>query len=578
MKNIFLSLSFALAMLLFGCSKDDTTPVKISIDPYTASYTVKQAMALNMKDHDEANDAVYNESDVVEITLKASSIEVSGKGASVSGKVVTINSPGTYRVSGTIADGRVIVDVSKDDVVRIVLNNADITCTTGAPMFIAGCKKTIVVLADGSDNFLADHSAYIFDLPADKEPNAALFSKDDLTICGSGKLTVTGKFKDAIGGKDGLVIKGAHLSLFAVDDGIQVKDYVVIKDDAVIDIKSMDDGIKSFHDSDNTRGYTYIESGTLNITSGGDAIQAETQVLISDGTINILAGNGSDFDNVEELSLKGLKAGVGVIIEDGDITIDAADDAINSNGIISVNGGNLVLSSGDDAIHADVALEMSNANIKIVTCGDGVEANIINIQSGLLEIIDAQRDGINILREVLKSTISREKSHLYINGGEIFITALDDGIDVDGTFIMNGGELFVNGKTGGDKALSIVGEMHILGGLLVATQATVMQPLPLEHSSQQSLLVDFSSIQQKESLIHLQSKAGEQLLTIAPSQNYQSVFISIPTISEGKTYSLFYGGSSTGTVTRGIYRNGIYSPGSKLTEFAASNTFTHIQQ
>ena len=539
----------AIMMVSFSCSKEESTTVpKKEVDPKVSGYTVEEAMVDNVKDHDEPGDGDFSESEVFEITLNATSIDVDhGKGADVSGNVVTINSAGTYRLIGTIKDGRVIVDVSKEDVVRIVMNGANITCKNGAPVFIASCKKTILILAEGTENFLADHSLYIFDLPEEKEPNAALFSKDDLTICGTGKLTVTGKFNDAIGGKDGLVIKDAHLSLFAVDDGIQVKDYVVIKGDAEINIRAMDDGIKSFHATDPARGYTYIESGVLNIIAGGDGIQAETQLLVSNGTINIVAGTGSDFNNVDNLSLKGLKAVTGIIIDDGNFIIDASDDVIHSDGIVSINGGDFTLSSGNDALHADVALGISGGDIKILTCKNGVESNMITIQDGVMDIF-ASGDGLKILKEseafmsqsILKNGIEGEKSHLYIRGGSLFITALDDGIDVKGTFEMSGGEVVVNGKTGGDKAFEIDGDMIISGGVLIATQEAVMEPLPLELSKQHSLMVNFSTVHSAGTLFHIQKKSGGELLTFSPSENHQSVFISTPSFVEDETYKIFY--------------------------------------
>ena len=584
MKNISRAIYIVTVVLFFfGCSKEDSTPPKKEVDPKVSGYSVAEAMAQNVKDHDEPNDAVFSESEVVEITLNTASIEVNGAGASVSGKVVKISSPGTYRLSGTIKDGRVIVDVDKKDVVRIILNNANITCSNGAPMFIANCKKTIIILAEGTENFLTDSPTYIFDLPVEEEPNAALFSKDDMTIGGRGKLNVTAKFKDAIGGKDGLVIKDAHLSLNAKDDGIQVKDYVVIKGDAVLDIKALDDGIKSFHKTAPDRGYTYIQSGTINIISGGDGIQAETQLLVSGGSIEIVSGKGSKFNNVNNLSLKGLKAGAGVIIDDGNFIIDSADDTINSDGIISINGGEFILSSGDDAIHTDVALGISGGDIKILTCTDGLESNIINIQGGDMHVV-ATSDGVNILKSepdltqnTLKNGLNGEKSHLYIRGGRLFITALDDGIDVYDTFEMTGGEVVINGKTSGDKALEVE-NMIISGGVLIATQETIMDPSLFEMSKQHSLLVDFSSVHQARTLLHIKKKSGGEVLTFSPSQNYQSVFISSPSFVENNEYTILYGGASSGVIENGIYQNGVYSAGNILSNFTVSELFKHIQE
>ena len=83
----------------------------------------------------------------------------------------------------------------------------------------------MVVLADGSENTLSDTDSYA----DDAEANAALYSAGDLTIGGSGALTVTGNGNDAIAGKDGLVVEGGNITVEAADDGIRGKDYLVVE-------------------------------------------------------------------------------------------------------------------------------------------------------------------------------------------------------------------------------------------------------------------------------------------------------------------------------------------------------------
>ena len=57
-------------------------------------------------------------------------------------------------------------------------------------------------------NTLADAATYQLASAAVVEPNAALFSTADLTIAGTGSLTVTGAYNDGIATKDGLIIAG----------------------------------------------------------------------------------------------------------------------------------------------------------------------------------------------------------------------------------------------------------------------------------------------------------------------------------------------------------------------------------
>ena len=63
------------------------------------------------------------------ITLNGGSASVQGKGAAVQGTVITISDAGTYRITGTLDDGQIVIDAGKDDAVTLVLDNADISCS-----------------------------------------------------------------------------------------------------------------------------------------------------------------------------------------------------------------------------------------------------------------------------------------------------------------------------------------------------------------------------------------------------------------------------------------------------------------
>lgn len=161
----------------------------------------------------EDSDSSWDASKATSITLNQSSIEVDGSGASANGSIVTITNAGTYVLSGTLDDGQVIVDANKNDLVRLVLNGVTLSCSTSAPIYSKQADKTILILADGSQNTVQDTTQYIYATGED-EPDAAIFSKDSLSINGSGSLTVTGNFNNGIGSKDDLVITSGN---FVVD-------------------------------------------------------------------------------------------------------------------------------------------------------------------------------------------------------------------------------------------------------------------------------------------------------------------------------------------------------------------------
>ena len=147
----------------------------------------------------------------------------------VSGSTVTLTKAGTYRISGSLSDGQIIVEAGKEDDVVLILDGADITCSTGAPIAVMQAGNASIELAEGTENTVTDGANYVFPDPATDEPDAAIFSKDDLIISGGGKLTVTGNYDMAIHSKDDLDILEGTLVVTSVGDGLKGKDSVTIQ-------------------------------------------------------------------------------------------------------------------------------------------------------------------------------------------------------------------------------------------------------------------------------------------------------------------------------------------------------------
>ena len=159
--------------------------------------------AIDPAEHEDATDYTWKESDVVAVALNGGTATSSASSVKVSGSTVTISAAGTYRLTGSLTNGQIVVDSDDDGVVRLILNGVDITSATTSPISVSDAKKVVVVLADNTQNRLTDAATYTFADAATDEPNAALFSAADLTIAGNGLLTVKGNFNDAIASKDG---------------------------------------------------------------------------------------------------------------------------------------------------------------------------------------------------------------------------------------------------------------------------------------------------------------------------------------------------------------------------------------
>lgn len=226
--------------------------------------------------------------DDTKIEFTDSKVTVSGDGASVSGTVVTINKAGTYILSGSCTDGQVIVEVAIEEKVHLVFNGIKLICKESAPVYVKSCDKTTITLVEGTTSTLQDGSGYT-DLNVDGEPNACLFSKDDLSINGTGTLNVYANYNNGICTKDDLKIISGTINVTAKNHGLRGNDSVTIKD-GTFNISCKNDAIKSSKDTKEDKGYVYIDGGNFTIDAGDDALQAPLNVTVVGGKFSIDAG------------------------------------------------------------------------------------------------------------------------------------------------------------------------------------------------------------------------------------------------------------------------------------------------
>ncbi len=233
-------------------------------------------------------DASYNEKNSTNIVFSDSEVKVKGSGVTVEGTTALILDEGTYVLSGSCSDGRVIVEVKDKERVQLVLNGLKLASKTDAPVWVKNCDKVTVILSEGTVNTLEDTKSYS-DVNADGEPNACLFSKKDMTINGSGTLNVKSSFNNGITTKDDLKIKGGVINVDAANHGIRGNDSVTITD-GTITITCKNDGIKASKDSDPEKGFVRIEGGTVVIDAGDDCLQAPLNITVSGGSVTLDAG------------------------------------------------------------------------------------------------------------------------------------------------------------------------------------------------------------------------------------------------------------------------------------------------
>lgn len=284
-----LCIALCACMALNGCSStslpDDT--LNSEQEETESSVSSSEDSAYTYSDY-ELDDS-FDRQSAASITLSGSTAQSNGSGVSINNATVTISKEGCYLISGELEDGQIIVDAGDSDKVQLVLDNASIHCSTGSAILVRNADKVKVTLAADSENELSDGTEYQTD---NDNPDAALFSKDDLVINGSGSLTVQGNYKHGIAGNDDLVITGGRLTVNSLSHALRGKDSVAILDGTFV-LTSQKDGIQASNTEDSTKGWVQIDGGNFTIQSSGDGIQAETNLSIYDGSFTITSGGGA---------------------------------------------------------------------------------------------------------------------------------------------------------------------------------------------------------------------------------------------------------------------------------------------
>lgn len=584
-----------LMMLLPGCSAsqsgEDATQSEEPSQTQSGVTTVASETAVEYEYTAEDLEEDWDAATAATIAFNGASADVSGSGAVVSGGTVTISASGTYVLSGTLNDGQVMVNAGENDVVRLILNGASITNKTGAAIYAAQSEKLIITLAEGTQNTAVDGGEnFEYTVSADEEPDAAIFSKDDLTINGSGTLSVEAGFENGIGSKDNLVVVNGTLNINAVNHGLRGRDMVAILD-GQISVNAGNDGIQSNNDEDASKGWILLEGGVYTIVAEHDGIQAETALLISGGTYDITAGGGEEnaasvtygeeqfgpqferdaatTDMATEMatdettdavsdSYKGIKTGTDLTITGGTFTLDCADDTLHANADLQISGGTFTLSSGDDGIHAEEALTISGGSIDITASYEGIEGMTVSIGGGTINIVSSD-DGINSAggsdsslsggRFGMDTFSSSEDCHIVISDGQISLSAGGDGVDSNGDITVSGGTIIsLIDSTADNGAFDCdQGAFTVSGGTLIYGGSGVGNT-PGEDSSQSYVYTDAGISAGAEVTV---VKDGVTFASFTPALDCQSLAVSAPDIQSGESYEIYAGGSLVATVTAG---------------------------
>ncbi|MGN0077166.1 MAG: carbohydrate-binding domain-containing protein [Coriobacteriales bacterium] len=510
--------------MLAGCSGAQGTASgsgESSGSEQTAAFSL-EGLDLSYTDRDK--DPSYSEEGATVVDLGAA------------GSTVQISQEGTYILHGTAADTQVLVDCADDQAkVQIVLDGASISCSSGPAIYVKAADKCFVTLAAGTQNSLADGEGYtLADEDGSEEPTAALFSKADLTLQGSGSLSVSGNTKHAVCSKDELMVTGGSYSLSALEDGLRGKDCVKVLDGS-FQIDAGEDAVKSNEDEDSTKGFVLIDGGSWQVEAGDDAFHAETALIVNGGEVEV----SSCVEGYE---------GMQVYINGGDTSITASDDGINaasgsSSGEAGASageaGGNAGMrtapNGGGDAAASNTQVAVAPAAGESTSKPQRPEGESRGMGGGMGGSAGSGggRGGMDVDESCL----------IQINGGSVTVDAQGDGIDSNGALEITGGTVVVYGPTGsGNGALDYGGSATITGGTVIALGTAAMAQ-SFTGGEQAFALVSASG--SAGSTVSVADGGGKVLAQTTAAKSFQCALVSAPGMVSGQSYTLSVAGAST---------------------------------
>jgi hypothetical protein len=480
----------------------------------------------------------YDTTSAANIVLNGSSIQVSGDGASVEGKVLTITEEGSYILSGTLEDGQIIIDAGDKDKVQLVLNGVAVNCGSNAPIYIKNADKVFITLAEGTKNSLTDGSEYVQN--DENNVDGVIYSKADLTLNGSGTLIIRGNYKQGIVSKDDLIITGGTYDITAVKDALNGKDCVKIKAGTFTLNTTTGNGIQSKNSEDSTKGYVYISGGNINIANCKEGIEG-TAIIIEDGTIVINATDDglnaasasstattTDTSNANALSTN--FSGINTSSTNASssnasdlnnmIITTATDDPITSSATVTSPD------TGDDTT---IARDPGGMKRGQAPSGEEPQGNFPPDGRGQGSFDGAGGGPFEV----------DENCYIRILGGTITVNAQGDGIDTNGSLYISGGTIYVNGPTENNNgSLDYNGVAEITGGTVIAVGSAGMSQSFGDTSTQSSILYNLTSVVSAGSKITLTDAEGDEVISFEPSKQYQSIVISSPKLTQGENYTL----------------------------------------
>ena len=473
----------------------------------------------------------YDESRATQITLADQTATVTGQGASFSDQTLTITQTGTYVLTGSGKNIKLVVEAADTDQVHLVFQNLTLE-GEGTLLQINKAQEVVISLAEGSQNALTESQA-----SDDEKVKATIHSQVPLTLNGTGNLTLTALTKNALEVEDDLKVLGGTYTVKAANHGFKAEGALDIEA-VTLTIEAGKDGLHAEHDEMIERANISLNPTQLSIAATEDGVDAGNELTIKGGTIAV------------SQSEEGLEARV-IRQLGGDVTIKSSDDGVNA-------------SAGSSSKTTDTSATSKPTEASATS--NSATASAPNRQATADPAATSQADQANKDKNATPPSPpagqappqggqppqngqgpggmppgGQEESdpslQIILEGGTLTIDAEGDGIDSNGTVSISGGSLVVNGSVqGGNGPLDAAGDITITGGTVWALGTSDMLQGFAQGSTQASITANIAGTA-GQTLIILDAN-GKEVTRQTASKDFQAVIMSSADLVDGQTYTI----------------------------------------
>ena len=491
-----------------------------------------------------------------DIRLADAGVEA-GAGVEVDGSSISIVKGGSYRLTGTMAEGHIAVEA---DGVELIWDGAQIACSTAAPLSARGDLALTLTenggaLSDARPDWYLDGGG------------AAIAAGGKVFVSGAGSLNVTAQAGHGLRAS-GLTLEGGALNVLAGENGVHLE---AEAGETAFELTGGQLAVEADGIGVYAGGDAALRGGDLRLTSGADGLYVEGALTVSGGAAQVSAGGGAgaasptaayydSFFGYDPFDLffgspysggydsyGGYEARVydavsaaAIVMEDGSLVLDASGDALRADGALTMRGGALSITCGSDGLRAGGDVAVSGGVIWVDECETGLSGANVSVGNAEVSIVSAGAG--------LYALSGRGGDASVLDGAKLTIAAGGDGIAAGADVYLAGGETSIccSGRSGAP--LNAAGEVFADGGTLIAVGGSDESAIA-EDSAQAVLRARFNGTLREGVRVVVENEDGQAAFSFEPEVDFSRLMLTSPALQQGGTYTLYVEGEALGMAT-----------------------------